>query len=120
LAGLTKPLNYFEAAGYLKKALKELNIEEKTGDAGIISIASFYIKEMAEAKNLQANLSAIRSYAFENLDSIFDFYLLHCAWRDLENGEDQLYWPDADAGNIKNIIIERAKRWLAENKEHIY
>jgi len=121
LGGLSKPTNYFEATDYLRRALKELALKEKTGDEGIISYSKYYIHKIAKAENVKKNLNDIRLYCQtkEYEKSIFDFYLLYWAWDDLDYGNEyQSYWPDADKSNIEQVVIEVAKKWVVENENH--
>jgi hypothetical protein len=118
LAGLTKPVNYFEATSYIDAALKELNLQPKIGNEAIISYCSYYIILIAQGIKVKLNLSILRD-ACINMDMsplIFDFYLLAFAWDDLDwNDGQQWHWDGADLDNIEAITIETAKNWLAKN-----
>jgi hypothetical protein len=121
LAGLTKPTNQFEVRDYLKRALIELELEEKTGDDATLSYSSYYITRISKGKDVKRNLGMVYEFCkardYEKL--IFDFYLLYWAWADLDYGNEyQAYWPDADKSNIEQIVIETAKKWIAENEKH--
>jgi hypothetical protein len=121
LAALSKPTNYFETIDYLKRSLKELKLEEKTGDKGIASYSKFFIHKLAKGENMKENLKNVRIYCETNgyEESIHDFYLLYWAWDDLDYGiESQLYWPGADKSNIEQIVMETARKWIAENEKH--
>lgn len=118
LAGLTKPVNQFEVRDYLKRALSELQLDEKTGDDATLSYSSYYIIQIAQGKDVKRNLRMVYEFCkardYEKL--IYDFYLLYWAWDDLDFGNGyQAYWPDADKNNIQEIVIQTAKRWLADN-----
>ena len=121
LAGLSKPTNHFEMTDYLRRALKELGLEEKTGDEGIFSHSKYYIHKIANGENVKQNLKNIRLFCEtkEYEKSIFNFYLLYWAWDDLNYGNEyQSYWPEADKNNIESITIEMAKKWIVENEKH--
>lgn len=119
LAGLTKPTNYFETIKYLKSALHECNLPEKTGEEGIVSYAFYYIKQIANCVDVKENLAKICQYCI-NTDypkSIFDFYLLYWAWGDYDWGNAiQSYWPDATKDTIEKIVIDQARTWIHNNE----
>lgn len=118
LAGMSKPANYFETAPYLALALKELYLEEKRGEAAIISLCRYYIKKIAQVQDVLGNLKQLYSfyYQFDQDDLIHDFVHLYWAWTDLEYDSAQYYWPEATADNIEGLVVERAVLWLEENK----
>jgi hypothetical protein len=121
LAGLTKPTNQFEIRDYLKNALSELKLDEKTGDDATLSYSSYYISKISRAEEVKRNLGMIYEFClardYEKI--IFDFYRLYWAWGDLDYGNDyQPYWPDAYKNNIEQIVIETAKKWVLENEKH--
>ena len=121
LAGLTKPTNQFEVRDYLKRALEELKLDEKTGDDATLSYSSYYITRIAAGQEVKRNLGMIYEFCLaRNYEKvIYDFYLLYWAWDDLDYGNDfQAYWPDADKSNIEQIVIETAKKWVLENEKH--
>lgn len=119
LAGISKPTSYYEAANYLRDACRELNLEMKTGEDGILSYSSYYITRIALGEQVKTNLALVHKYyrSIGHQDSIFDFYLLHWAWSDLEYGlEYQHYWEGATKENIADLTIRRASEWLETNK----
>lgn len=116
LAGMSKPVNYFETAPYLAQALKELQLEEKMGADAIISLCRYYIRKIAQVQDVPGNLKHLYSFYYQfDLDYlIHDFVYLYWAWEDLEYDSAQYYWPDATADNIESLVVERAVLWLAE------
>ncbi len=121
LAGLTKPTNQFEVRDYLKRALDELELDEKTGDDATLSYCSYYILKISRGEEVKRNLAAVYEFcrASDYEKNIFDFYLLHWAWDDLDHGEEyNHYWPDANRYSIKQIVIDVAKKWILENEKH--
>lgn len=121
LAGLTKPTNQFEVRDYLKTALSELKLDEKTGDDATLSYSSYYITKIAAGQEVKRNLGLIYEFCLaRNYEKvIYDFYLLYWAWDDLDHGNHyQAYWPDANKSNIEQILIETAKKWVKENEKH--
>jgi hypothetical protein len=119
LAGLSKPTDYFESANYLKRALEELDIQTKSGEQARLSYGSFYIQNIAEGQRVRANLQGLCNFVISaNYEKIlFDFYLLHWAWNDLDyNDGVQFYWPDADQKNIESIVVKTAQKWIQTYK----
>lgn len=121
LAGLTKPTDQNEARDYLRMALRELELSEKTGDEATLSYASYYITRIASGEEIKRNLSMVYDFCLaRDYDKlIYDFYLLHWAWSDLDYGNEfQHYWPDATKQNIAEVVIETAKKWVGVNRKH--
>ncbi|GAB2616303.1 hypothetical protein GCM10027035_10870 [Emticicia sediminis] len=119
LAGLSKPVNFFELNDYLQTTLKELNIQSKNGDEAILSYCSFYIKKISDGIDIEENLKEVYVFCLNNdyEDLVFDFYLLYWALDDIKHGEEFThYWNDANRYNIRNIIIDTAKTWIETNK----
>ena len=120
LAGLTKPTNQFEVRDYLKRALSELELDEKTGDDATLSYSSYYIAKIAKGEDVKINLGLVYEFckARDYEEVIYDFYLLYWAWDDLDYGnEHQHYWPGADKSNIERVVIETAEKWVLENEK---
>jgi hypothetical protein len=121
LAGLTKPTNQFEVRDYLRQALRELELDEKTGDNATLSYSSYYIAKMANGEDVKKNLGMVYEFC-KSIDyekNIFDFYLLHWAWDDLDHGEEyNHYWPEANRHTIRQTVIDVAKNWILENEKH--
>ncbi len=121
IAGLSKPTNYFETVDYLKAALDELHLKTKTGNEGVLSYSSYFIEQIAKGINVKHNLASVYSYC-QSRDyekNIYDFYLLHWAWDDLDYGNEvQSYWPDAVKENIESIVISTADKWVKENQNY--
>lgn len=118
LASFNKPTNYFEVINYVKDTVRELGLEMKSGDDAILSYASYYIQKIAEGENVRDNLTKVydvyQSGDYE--DFLFDFYMLHWAWDDLDYFGNQYsyHWPAAKKNNIEKITIEEAVKWVAE------
>ena len=116
LAGLSKPTNYFEAGKYVASALNELNLVALTGDSAIVSYASYYVAKIASAELVKRNIAMLSSTCIElgYPTSIFDFYLLHFAWGDLDAGYVvQSHWDGATSENIEQLAIEEAHNWVS-------
>ena len=123
LAGFSKPTNYFEVIDYLPTVLSSLNLSPKVGDEAILSHCSYYIRKIANSDNVRGILKYL--YEFRQVKDfeqpIFHFYLLHWAWQDIDydDGYPTHYWENANKDNIKNIVVETARKWLLEH-EHLY
>ncbi len=67
LAGLTKPVDTYEAKPYLRNALKELNLKQKTGDEGLITYCSYLVKEISQSIRVKGNLYKLCNF-FTDVD----------------------------------------------------
>lgn len=117
LAGISRQATYYEIFPYLEKAIAELGLEAKQGEAAAISYAGYYVKKIARGEKVRENLSSLRAFGMqwdkEQLTS--DFVQLEYAWQDLSCGEDaQYYWPSATLENIEMLVEEHARLWLED------
>ena len=117
IAGLKKPVNYFESKKYLEDTLKELGLDKFTEKQKIICYSSFYIQMIAAGKDVRHNLSMIYKFCqkMDYEDTTYDFYLLYWAWGDLEYQDYNHYWESAKRNNIESIVISTAKEWVDKN-----
>lgn len=119
LSGISKPTNYFEVIGYLKKSFGELGLTFKTGTEGIICYLNYLIIEISNRKNIREDLGKITDLSIaEEFEKDFkDFQLISWAWGDFDFGNKfQEYWPEATPETIEDIAVNLAKSWLSENK----
>ncbi len=119
LAGLQKPVNYFEAIECLKKSGNELGIEILTGDKAVRSYTGYYIKKMAEGQAIRENLTLVFQYSqMRDCEPIvYDFYLLYWAWQDFDLGQEfSPYWDNSNPKTIQTIVMNEAKKWLDRYK----
>lgn len=122
LASLSKPSNHFETILYLESALRELNIEPFQDENAIISYCYYYIKQIAESKNIKGNLKLVCQFCIDNdyEKTVFDFYLLNWAWGDFDYGETYTdYWSTATKDNIESTVATIAKDWITKYLEKI-
>lgn len=122
LSGISKPAYIFEVETYLLNSLSELNIEFPERHKAILNYCKHFIKDIADSKNVKANLYQLYKVANTNDDdkSIFDFYLLYWAWSDLDYGNTyQHYWPEAIKENIESIVINVAQKWLTNQSTFV-
>lgn len=94
----------------------------KTGDAGILSYASYYVHQIAKGEKVRENLTELYKFCQmgDYQDLVYDFYLLYWAWEDLdyEDNEYNHYWSGAIRKNIEQIVIDESKKWIEKNLEH--
>lgn len=114
LAGLDGELNGFEVRDYMEKALKELGVDLLSG----ADAASVYARDLAREvidsnESVSANLKTLSGlYTTYDLDDLRDFYFLHWAFVDLENGDDQHYWEGATKANIEDIVRKKCIQYV--------
>lgn len=117
LAGATHPYNHFELAQWRDEALRELGINPPPLKDAVRLYA--YVRL---GKALRAGDEDLVRALHELFDlciktdydkSIFDFYLLDCAYGDLEATGITLHWPDASRENIMMTIKRTAKDFVA-------
>lgn len=122
LAGCDKSTSYFEFKPYLENAAKELGLQMKNGDAGVISYSYYFIKEITKRKNVRSNLTELYKFCqqrdYEGI--VYDFYLLYWAWDqiDYDDTNQNHYWEGTNKENIENTVIKVVNDWLKENKIH--
>ncbi len=91
------------------------------GDEATLSYCSYYIKKIANSDNIRNNLTHVYQFCqardYEKL--VYDFYLLHWAWDDIDYGNDYTpYWESAKKDNIEKIVVDTAIKWAEENEQH--
>lgn len=123
LASFYKPTSYYDVEPFLMQAIKELNLEPKNGEDGIISYASFFVRQIAEKQSVRRNLRDLcefcESKRYEN--SVYDFYLLSWAWNDFDYGSKRTdYWQNISPSSIESEVVNVAKAWMFKNKEKLH
>ena len=64
-------------------------------------------------ESVSANLKILSGlYTTYDLDDLRDFYFLHWAFVDLENGDDQHYWEGATKANIEDIVRKKCIQYV--------
>jgi len=116
LAGLSSPINYFEAIALLNKALAELGLQPKIGEEAVVSYSSYYISKIAQSIDVRSNLNSIDRLCLnlEYPSVIYNFYLLWWAWADLDYDPNaySTYWEGASIDNIEQLVVNYANDWL--------
>jgi len=119
LSGISKPAFFFETEKYLLSSFNELGIALPEEQEAIVGYCRTFIEKMAKSIDVKRNLKALYStgLAFDYEKPIFDFYLLHWAWGDLDYGETyQDYFPEATKDNIERLVTNKAITWLQNNR----
>ena len=121
LAGINKPTSKEEALPYLKTALAELDLSEKTGDDAVVCYTGYLINKMLATGDIKGGLEALNNlYCCNNSLLIHDFYLLAWAWTCFESTSPdwigETYWPGATNDTIGQVVLDVAKKWLNEHE----
>lgn len=115
IAGLDKPLNYFESESYRVKLLEELKLNSFTDSEKELLKYQYYLNRLLKECNKIA-LAELSSYTGDDhKKDIFVFSLLSWAWGELSYQSYSDYWPEATQNNIKELVIEESKNWLIHN-----
>jgi len=114
LAGMSRPLEYFEMRNLTDKVLQELQIDYSAEDSVIENYASYLAQQ-----SLSGEIKPF--YVLDKLKDIHteldyysplsDFYSLYFAWVDLQVVEDQWYINGVDRSNIDQAITDCFKLW---------
>jgi hypothetical protein len=119
LAGMTPPLNHFELSDLRDRVLNELSPPELNDSDPV----SGYIREIVgEALGKRRPLGEVfrevseLSIALGYPTELRSFYLLRFAWEDLQDSDDQWYWPGATRDNIEDIMLGEARRFVAGDR----
>lgn len=109
LAGMTPPLNHFEVASRRDRALADLGVADMSkGDAARAWAAEHLRRAWdggADRRTAIRTVSAL-CVSHEYLAELFDFYLLACAWDDLDEVGQSFHWPGATAETIDDLVEE--------------
>lgn len=123
LAGESEPFDSYEIEKLLKRAFRDLNviIPEEQKAAQVLLVSARIRQLLAGEASSKETMSELLQlyYAFDEPKELFDFYLLNAARAGIALGEDPIYWqdywPEANAGNIDQIVIEKCREWLKEH-----
>lgn len=110
-----RPHNHFEIAGMRDRALHELQLPDLSPSDAVRQYAVELLEsalnggsELLDALTIIKDLCIANDYQSD----IQDFYLLYFAYCDLQETDNQYYWPDATRENIVMIIHERADAFV--------
>lgn len=116
LAGERPPYNQFELEELVDRVLAELGVPKYSfiGDA-VVAYASVRAQHRLSgcdtADAVLSDLGALCS-DMDYSDEIYDFYLLRWGLDDLKHDTMCYHWPDANRGNIHQIIHSYCQKWL--------
>jgi hypothetical protein len=116
LAGSTPPFNYFEMRQIFDVVVHELGLQVP---AEALSAVRLYASErvgavLTGAAAASELLAELHDYCID-LDyprDLYNFYLPHNAWMDLQTQTVQWYWPGADRKNIASVVEDYFRVWL--------
>ena len=122
LASIEKGSAFYEVQPYLEEAISELGLQRKTDDDALVSYSMFHVNEIANQKNVRANIKILCDIciAEDYANEIYDFYSLNFAWMDYDHDPNypfNHYWEGATAKNIERICIEQSELWLEQYKK---
>ena len=122
VAACSSRSSFFELKPYMEKALQELGLKPKNGDAAIISYCSFFIRAIAKGEDVKGKLAELHRFC-QHTDcdgDLFDFQSLYWAWDDIDFLGDEYpthYWPDVNQENIEATVRKVASDWLGKHKD---
>jgi hypothetical protein len=115
LATQLPPHNHFEICSLRDRAIDELRLSHKSLDelaaAYSCELLCSVINNDSELPGAVAKIADL-CIGCGYMKSIYDFYLLYEAYRDLMTLDDQWYWHGATRTNIIAIMREQAQLFL--------
>lgn len=103
LAGMTPPFNHFEVAAMRNAAFAELGIQNLPRNEAVAAYAIELLRDnIPDDRRLRAAIKELGELAIadDHRRDLFDFYLLDCAFDDLDAVGYTYHWPNADRSNI--------------------
>ena len=117
LAGMSSPINYFEAVKLIEEAIIELEIDKYSLTERKGFYCAYFISLIADQIDVCTNVANVHSLYLKWLDeSIFNFSLIYWARDDLIYRDNSEYWESANKENIEEITEIEARKWLLLNK----
>jgi hypothetical protein len=124
LAGSVPPFDYFEMRQTFDVVLRELGLQLPADPRSAVRLyASERIGAVLTGAALASELLAeLHDYCIElgYPRDLYDFYLLHNAWTDLQTDRVQWYWPGADRENIGAVVEDYFRVWLESSPVDAY
>jgi len=118
LAGMTPPHNHFEIAAMRDLALRDLGVTVLARDAAPGAWAREAFRQAAdddhELRNVVRAVSAL-CVAEGYCKDLFDFYLLDCAFDDIDAGQPSYHWDGANSENIMSLVRKRVDEFQASS-----
>lgn len=118
LAGAVPPFNVWYTSALTDSVFNELGINLTDTNAITHNYIAYIVSQAVTGKDSAINaLTILRQLYIDDVsaDGLQDFYLLYCAWQDLEYDVNQRYWPGATEKNIEYLALDYFKQWLAKN-----
>lgn len=115
LAGLTPPVEYYEATKLIDRALRELAVpilrEEDAIDAYTAELLRDFMDGRQSLRDVFAELTRLCiDTDYDN--ALWPFYLLGHALGELDALGVQFYWEGVDRDNIDPVARQQARAWL--------
>jgi hypothetical protein len=121
LAGMAPPFNHFELARLRDVALQEVDVPVLGKKEAVLAYAAELLRtalasqaDLGKCLSVVANLSIEMDYPRE----LYDFYLLHFAYEDLQESENQWHWEGGTRENIVSIIRRHIEDFLGTGDEN--
>ncbi|HTV01371.1 MAG TPA: hypothetical protein VMF13_12560 [Luteitalea sp.] len=117
LAGMTPPFNHFEVAGRRDRALAELGIADVSKNQAVREWAGEHLRRAwNEPAYCRSALSFVSDLCIRNdyQQDLFDFYLLDCAWDDLDEVGVAYHWLEATRDSIAAVVRARIESFLSD------
>lgn len=119
LAGLTKTDSCFEAEEYFRKAISEIGISEPTKEKAFHDYAVYCAERIVDEKiDIRNGVKRLYSLCVEA-----DYPKWLMIWFELDDALDDVFYrnepysyPGLTEANMKEKVIEEAKRFIGENK----
>ena len=103
---------------YVTNTLEELDLKEYSQEETRQILKFHSLKQIANSKNILANLSNLESYYTEwgyKDEDINIFYMLSHGARELNDIGQNLYTNDDSLASIQTSAIDEANNWLTKN-----
>jgi len=114
LASFSEPIDWFEIKPYVSAVLRDLGLEEFSGDAAMVANAHFHVSEIIKGESVRYHLHAL--YRLCNIENdkygLMNFYLLYYAWDELDELDYNFYYPDVTLNNIEKVLLSDARKWI--------
>lgn len=120
LASFGGQIDAFEIKPYITLVLSDFGLEELESDAAVLAVIRYCATNILLSRNISDNLRMLSELYMQYYEENFElnaFYLLECAWDDIESGYETYYYNGANASNIESLIKKEAANWLALNAE---
>lgn len=116
LAGERPPYNQFELGELVDRVLVELGVSKYScvEDAAVAyaSVRTQHLLSGCDTADVVLSELGALCWELELSGDIHDFYLLHWGLDDLKHDTMCYHWPDANRGNIHQIIRNCCQKWL--------